>query len=278
MKIYLTDQKNNFNKHLNILKTSEVIPYDKNRLTAKVTTIDINTFRKIEHIDLGFIFDYHIFPGNIMTFQTQWDAEHRKMKLGDTIVQQVYIPPTRIFSQKIIFGVRINEIIDEPDKKGFSYETLCGHVEKGISTFTIEQLDDNLIFNIQTYSTPGNMLTKLLGPIFSIPYQTFCTRAALTNVKEQIEKQRKLYEFNSFEDYWKLFDKLIALLNIDNKQQITIELKEAQKYVNGLTDGWFDFKLAFERSLHLNKSKMTAEQLDIADFLVYALTQTLTNR
>jgi len=76
------------------------------------------------------------------------------------------------------------------DKKGFSYETLEGHVEKGISTFTVEQIDNSkLIFRVCTYSSPDNILTKLLGPIFSIPYQTFCTKSALRNVKRQIEAQ-----------------------------------------------------------------------------------------
>jgi hypothetical protein len=77
--------------------------------------------------------------------------------------------------------------INQPSKKGFSYETLEGHVEKGISTFTIEQLNNELIFKIQTYSTPGNFLTRLLRPVFSVPYQTFCTRKALRHVKRQIE-------------------------------------------------------------------------------------------
>ena len=35
------------------------------------------------------------------------------MKIGDTIAQQANIPPFKNFSQKIIFGVRINEIINE---------------------------------------------------------------------------------------------------------------------------------------------------------------------
>jgi uncharacterized protein (UPF0548 family) len=109
------------------------------------------------------------------------------MKAGDTIVQQVYLPPIQSFSQKIIFGVRISEIIDSDDRKGFSYETLEGHVEKGISIFTIEKLNDKPIFKIQTFSKPGNLLTRLMGPIFSIPYQKYCTKAALKNVKRQIE-------------------------------------------------------------------------------------------
>lgn len=189
MKIYLTDQKKNFKKHLDFLKTKKVMDYEKSRLTEKISIIDIDTTKKIDQLNLDFLFDYQIFPDNIITFKNEWTNQNRKMKIGDTITQQVYIPPTRTFSQKIIFGVRIKEIIDQADKKGFSYETLEGHVEKGISTFTVEHLDNKVIFKIQTYSTPGNFLTKLLGPIFSVPYQTFCTKTALNNVKRQLEKQ-----------------------------------------------------------------------------------------
>jgi hypothetical protein len=189
MKIYLTDQKNNFKKHLDFLKTKLIMNYDKSRLTEKSTTININTTKKIDELNLNFLFDYQIFPDNIMTFKTQWADENRTIKIGDTIAQQVYIPPTKIFSHKIIFGVRINEIIDKADSKGFSYETLEGHVEKGVSTFLIEQLDNKIVFKVQTYSTPGNILTKILGPIFSVSYQTFCTKTALNNVKRQLENQ-----------------------------------------------------------------------------------------
>lgn len=189
MKIYLTDQQNNFKRFLDFLKNRKVMSYDKTELTEKITTIDIHTTKKIDQLNLDFFFNYQIFPVNIMAFKTQWDDENRKMKIYDTIVQQAYIPPTKVFSQKIIFGVRINKIIDEADRKGFSYETLEGHVEKGVSIFTIEQIDNKLTFKIQTYSTPGNLLTKLVGPIFSVPYQTFCTKAALKNVKSQLERQ-----------------------------------------------------------------------------------------
>ena len=189
MKIYLTDQKNEFKQHLDFLKTKNVMVYDITRLTEKITTLEIKTTKTIDQLNLDFLFDYQIFPDNIMTFKNQWTDENRKMRIGDTIVQQVYIPPTKTFSQKIIFGVRVNEIIYQPDKRGFSYETLKGHVEKGISTFTVEQLGNKLIFKIQTYSTPGNILTKLLGSIFSVPYQSFCTKTALKNVKRQLENQ-----------------------------------------------------------------------------------------
>ena len=189
MKIYLSDQKNKFKQHLDFLKTKRIMEYDKTRLTEKITTIAINTTTKIDQLNLDFLFDYQIFPDNIMTFKNQWTDENRKMKIGDTIAQQVFIPPTKTISQKIIFGVRVKEIINQADKKGFSYETLEGHVEKGISAFTVEELDNKLVFKVQTYSTPGNIMTKLLGPIFSVPYQTFCTKTALKNVKRQLENQ-----------------------------------------------------------------------------------------
>jgi hypothetical protein len=189
MKIYLTDQKKKFKQHLDFLKTKKVMDYDKSRLIDKISTIDIETTKNLDQLNLNFLFDYQIFPDKIMTFKSEWIDQRRKMKIGDTIAQQVYIPPTRTFSQKIIFGVRINEIIDQADKKGFSYETLEGHVEKGVSTFTVEQLDNIILFKIQTYSTLGNILTKLLGPVFSVPYQTFCTKTALKNVKQQLENQ-----------------------------------------------------------------------------------------
>ena len=148
MKIYLSDQKNKFKQHLDFLKSRRVMEYDKTRLTEKITTIDINTTKKIDQLNLDFLFDYQIFPDNIMTFKNQWTDENRKIRIGDTIAQQVFIPPTKTISQKIIFGVRVKEIIDQADEKGFSYETLEGHVEKGISTFTLEQLDNKLVFSL----------------------------------------------------------------------------------------------------------------------------------
>jgi len=187
MKIFLTDQTKNFSRHLDELKKKSVMKYDKNRLKESISSIDLESYPS----DIQILWDYLIFPSSIMSFLTEWSVDNRKMKVGDTIVQQVYIPPIRAFSQKVVFGVRISEIIDEPTRKGFIYETLEGHVEKGISTFTVEQANQSTIFKIQTYSTPGNMLTRLMGPIFSIPYQRFSTKRALLNVKRQIEKSTK---------------------------------------------------------------------------------------
>lgn len=187
MRIYLTDQSRNFGKLLKQLQIEPTSELDKTKLKEKTTTTCIKTNKTLKELDLGFFFNYKLFPSNIMTFMTQWDHERRQMRLGDTILQQVFIPPTKTFSQKIVFGVRVNNVIDEPERRGFSYVTIEGHVEKGESTFTVEESERGLVFKIRTFSEPGTWLTKILGPIFTAPYQAYCTRAALENVKRQIE-------------------------------------------------------------------------------------------
>ena len=179
MKIYFTDQTKYFKAHLENLNLQDIIKYEKSQLKEKTTFISINTSKDLKQLDTNFFWDYKIFPNNIMSFMTEWNEQKRQMQIGDTIVQQAFIPPVRQCSQKIIFGVRINNIIDEENRIGFSYETLKGHVEMGESTFTIEKTKDcKTIFKIHTFSKPGNLLTQLVGAIFSVPYQTFCTKRA----------------------------------------------------------------------------------------------------
>ena len=123
MKLYITLQDCNLETHLKNLIKSPVMYYNKKSLPEKITTIKINSKKSLKELDLGFLYEYKIFPQHIMTYKTQWSVEKRNIQIGDTIVQQVFLPPTKVFSQKIIFGVRINSVINEPGRKGFSYET-----------------------------------------------------------------------------------------------------------------------------------------------------------
>ncbi len=186
MTTYLTNQEKNFEVHLKELIGRPVMKYSLPELKEKISTIDIKPTKDLAAFSLDFLFDYKIFPPNIMTFKTQWGVEKRKMKIGDTIVQQAFLPPLSVFSLKIILGVRINSVIHEPARQGFSYETLEGHVEKGESLFTLEQHERGILFKIHTFSKPGNLLTKVAAPFFSLPYQAYCTRCALMNVKAVI--------------------------------------------------------------------------------------------
>ncbi len=79
--------------------------FDKCKLKEKSSIISIQTVKQFQDLDTGVLFDYHIFPGNIMSSLAQWTFEKRTMKVGDVIVQQVYIPPFKPFSQKLVFGV-----------------------------------------------------------------------------------------------------------------------------------------------------------------------------
>ena len=187
MKIYLTNQNLKFIKHLEYFKNQSVMKYEKSKLDEKISSQEIDL--EFSKINFDFFYNYQIFPENIIESYCQWNHENRNMKIGDTIVQQVFLPPHKTLSQKVIFAVRIKEIINQPKRKGFSYETIEGHVEKGVSMFTIEKKTQKSIFKIHTFSKPGNLLTRLVGPIFSLPYQSYSTEKALNSVKEIIEQK-----------------------------------------------------------------------------------------
>src|SRR5688572_13261131 len=114
MKLYLSSQEHQLETHLKYLMNSPVMHYDKKSLPEKITTVKINSEKSLKELDVAFLYQYKIFPNRIMTYRTQWSLEKRKIQIGDTIVQQVFLPPTKVFSQKIVFGVRINSIIDQP--------------------------------------------------------------------------------------------------------------------------------------------------------------------
>jgi len=186
MQVYIFNQATKFVQHLIKLKDAAIMKYDEHKMNEKVSIVELKTNCSIKELDLNFLFDYIIFPKEIMISKGQWELENRKMAAGDTIVQQVNFPPFANFSLKVIFGVRIKEIFIEENKRGFSYETLDGHAEKGLATFTVEKLNDKLVFIIKTNSTTGNLFSKLVAPIFTFPYQTYCTNKALENVKLRI--------------------------------------------------------------------------------------------
>jgi uncharacterized protein DUF1990 len=179
MKIFLTDQQKHFSKHLEGLKTVDIISYDINQLKHKTDNIELNC--KFSDFDFPRLFNYQIFSTNILSALPQWIQEGRNIQTGDTIVQQINIPPSKTLAQRIIVGVRIKDVIDKEYCRGFSYETLQGHVEKGISLFQVEQVNDKVIFKIETYSAPAYSLLKLFQPISSW-YQDYCTKKALQNI------------------------------------------------------------------------------------------------
>lgn len=66
----------------------------------------------------------------------------------------------------ILAPCRVEEMIDEPGRRGFSYLTLPGHPECGRETFTAELDHDGTVsVSIDAVSRPGSILTRLAGPV-----------------------------------------------------------------------------------------------------------------
>jgi hypothetical protein len=185
MKIFILDQKHHYQKHLSLLKSLNIVPYHKESLKHKISQVifKINS-NNISKLSFDFLFNYNIFPSHILSSYSQWIDENRSMQVGDTILQQIYFPPFIYLSQKIIVGVRIKEVFNSDSCKGFSYETLEGHVEKGVSTFKIEVKKDALLFSIETFSAPNGVFLALFLPLSSM-YQDYCTKEAIKNIEKE---------------------------------------------------------------------------------------------
>ena len=70
---------------------------------------------------------------------------------------------------------------------GFTYQTLKGHVEEGVATFTIVQdltKHGQMSFTIESHSQSGNFLSKAMGRLSS-RIQRQSTQAALKNFSRE---------------------------------------------------------------------------------------------
>ncbi|MBU2019584.1 MAG: DUF1990 domain-containing protein [Bacteroidetes bacterium] len=188
MKVYLKNQSKKFSHHLNRLKHEPIKAYNKRELREVNSQIVLDL--RFEEIDTSLFFDYRVFPSKIMTYLSQWQLEEREILKGDTILQQIYFPSFDWFSMKIVAGVRIKSVLKETERVSFSYETLEGHIENGCSEFILEKIGDVVYFRIKTFSKPGNFLVRLTAVLFAIPYQKYCTKSAMLQVKNLLESNR----------------------------------------------------------------------------------------
>lgn len=181
MKIRLFNQEKEFKNHLDFFTKKDVSSYSPENLKHKTTQILIK--KPFFTLDVSPFFDYKIFPEKILIPYTQWHHEQRQMVVGDMIVQQIHLPPFITLSQKIVAAVKITSVTNTDVVKEFSYETIEGHVERGISTFRLQPKGDYSIFTIETLSEPAIPFLKIFAPISSL-YQDYCTRQALENVEK----------------------------------------------------------------------------------------------
>ena len=83
------------------------------------------------------------------------------------------------------------------------------------------------------------------------------------------------YEVNNWEEYWIRYDSLVKNLKKENQFELANKLVDAKKRVNGLTDGWFEFKNEFEVVIKQNKSILNIVNLELALFLIKTIKSSL---
>lgn len=186
MKLFLFDPQKHLDRFFPVFKPL-AMSYDAHTvLREKVTSLTIPApqVTDLTKCDTSFLFDYQVFPPDIMKAKTEWNKEGRAMKKGDIIIQQVFVPPLPL-SLKAVFAVRVVDMFRSATKVGFSYGTLKGHAEMGISEFYFSLQDGVLRINIHTYSAPGTILTRMMAPFFTLPYQQYCTNRALAHMSQE---------------------------------------------------------------------------------------------
>lgn len=181
MRLALRDQGGALAAHIPAWRDAPLSYGDATRLPRRVTARPIPLAqppRDLRSYALDFLFDYQVFPPQIMRFAAEWQIEHRTMRAGDVIVQQAALPPATL-SVKLIFAVRILDVFQTPKRVGFQYGTLHGHAESGTSTFTLVARDGKLHAVIETFSQPGHWSSRIAAPFFTFLYQQYCTNRAL---------------------------------------------------------------------------------------------------
>lgn len=185
MKLFLLDQHKRLERFFPVFKPL-AMSYDSHTvLREKVTSLVVPgaSVTDLTRCDLNFLFDYVVFPPDIMKYATEWKQQSRAMQKGDIIIQQASVPPIPV-SLKMVFAVRVVDMFRSPTKVGFSYGTLKGHAEMGISEFYFSIQDGVVRANIHTYSAPGAILTRMVAPFLTLPYQQYCTNRALRRMSE----------------------------------------------------------------------------------------------
>lgn len=72
---------------------------------------------------------------------------------------------------------RVTEVVDEPDRAGFTYATLPGHPEVGIERFWIEREDDGALrFSVAAVSAPAWTAARLAAPAARAVQDAFARR------------------------------------------------------------------------------------------------------
>lgn len=72
---------------------------------------------------------------------------------------------------------RVIEVIDGPERRGFTYATLPGHPEVGVERFLLERLPDGTLhFTVTAVSAPASLPARLARPLTRAVQEAFTRR------------------------------------------------------------------------------------------------------
>ena len=161
---------------------------DPHALPERTSSIALGVAGPIRRWRTDFLFDYAVFPKSIIRYEAEWQRAGCRMAVGDLILQRAVMPPVG-FGLCLEFAVRVCALFEEEQRLGFAYETLSGHAESGVSEFYFEERAGELWFTIHTFSEPGHWTSRLGKHVFTLPYQAWCTRRALAQVRDRFHRE-----------------------------------------------------------------------------------------
>lgn len=83
---------------------------------------------------------------------------------------------------------------------------------------------------------------------------------------------------DSWKEYWAMFDVLCTSLEQRGETDTMQSLRECQRYVNGLTDGWWDFLERFRSAVKYSDVSLLEHERELIATLESTLHEALTKR
>lgn len=114
---------------------------------------------------------------------------------------------------------------------------------------------------------------------FDVNWRYRKIQTAIKRRKAKKELDRMIKEKRaSGKDYWYDFDQFCKTLIKSKKVDIAEKLKNSKKLVNGLSDGWYDFKNELDLIYNFHRTDLVETELVDFEYLRSEINKTLNNR
>ena len=96
----------------------------------------------------------------------------------------------RVYGIVTVNACRIVNLIDEPNRFGFAYGTLPGHVEQGEERFLVERTHEgDVYYEILAYSRPRHWLARMSYPLARLAQARF-RRDSVRSMQEAVTQMK----------------------------------------------------------------------------------------